>query len=423
MAIVPQANEVYVKQYSTDSPDSIRQRLEVVRGWGVDQVVVETMDIAKVAANLGLKVVLAKSFFEPVSTGGNKLTKPTVELYFKKYDNDTPDAIANRLKMAQQWGVDQVVVQTIDVAQAADSLGLKVALANWWSVETPDSQIVAAAQAAASIKNITDVKMDDEPVYWQGLAEQNAAVTGQPFVPQYTPQRFQQLRDLFTKNWPSSRTHPSLSISFYGPEDNWTQGQQQYFVDCLATVDLLRLNMYPYDDPNELRQIWDWLQNAQGYLQQARVKIPIITTLQAWSCRQNRNGQFLMPSAAELRVMGYQALLAGCQAVSFYRLEPDTWANVPGVMLPQPVGSTPKPLASFTESMAALFGELASAATELADATVDVCMTPEGLLRAHVVNSKNNWIVNVNTSHQPYLKGTDSQGMIGGLAVEWFPMH
>jgi hypothetical protein len=121
--------------------------------------------------------------------------------------------------------------------------------------------------------------------------------------------------------------------------------------------------------------------------------------------------------------MGYQALLAGCQAVSFYQYEPDTWADVPDLVLPHPIGSTPRSLASFTDSIAALFGELASVATQLAGATVDACMTADGLLRAHVSNSTSNWIVNVNTSHKPYLKGTDTQPMIAGLGVDWSPYH
>src|SRR5262245_58536559 len=140
MAIISRPNEVTLRQYSTDTPDSIQQRLQVLRTWGVDQVVVGTMDVAKAAANLGLKVVLAKSLFDPSPTQDSKPTKPTVELYFKKYDDDTPQTILERLKLLKEWGVGQVVVQTVDVAQAACTLDLNVALANWWGVDTPDSQ-------------------------------------------------------------------------------------------------------------------------------------------------------------------------------------------------------------------------------------------------------------------------------------------
>src|SRR6185436_14785107 len=166
-------------------------------------------------------VVLAKSLFDQSPARDTKPIAPTVELYFKKYDQDTPATINQRLKTLQDWGVGQVVVQTMDVAQAARSLGFNVALANWWGVDTPDSQIIAQARLAAEIKDVTDLKMDDEPIYWQGLAEQDAAVTGKPFVPQYTPQRFQQVRDLITKSWPANQPRPSLSIAFYGPEDTW----------------------------------------------------------------------------------------------------------------------------------------------------------------------------------------------------------
>jgi hypothetical protein len=422
MPVIPAPYEVHFKQYRNDTPQSILDRLELLRAWEVDQVVVESLDVAKAAESLGLKVVLAKSFFDSSPVGSTNPAAPTVEMYFKKYDADTPDAISQRLQLLKQWGVGQVVVETMDVAQTADSLALKVVLANWWGVSTPDSEVAGAAQAAASIKNLTDVKMDDEPIYWESVAEANAAAAGQPFVPQYTPARFQQVRDLFIKNWPAGGPpRPSLSISFYGPEDEWTPDQQKYFVGCLPAVDMLRLNMYPYDDPNELRQIWDWIWSGRRYQQQAGVNVPIITTLQAWSFRKDQNGQFMMPSAAELRVMGYQALLAGCQAVSFYQFEPDTWANVPNLVLPSPIKTTPKVLCSFTDSMAALIAELASVAAALAGATVDACMSPEGLLRAHIVNATEDWIVNVNTSHMPYLLGTDTQAMIQGLGVSWFP--
>jgi hypothetical protein len=99
MAIRRQVTEVHLKQCLGDTPSSIRERLEVLRTWGVDQVLVETMEIAKAAASLGLKVVLDNSLFDPVPTRDTRPTGPAVELYFKEYDRDTPETILERLKL------------------------------------------------------------------------------------------------------------------------------------------------------------------------------------------------------------------------------------------------------------------------------------------------------------------------------------
>lgn len=258
--------------------------------------------------------------------------KPRIELYVQEPPagsaDATPSALDAKFSTLKGWGIDQVVVETLASGQSAAKAGLGVVLANWWSTDKTTDFIAAVVKSAATISTLCEIKMADEPIYWQ-LSQFKSARTGAATTWLYTPAAFAAARSTVYSNWPGPNPIPPLSLSFYGPEESWDILESEFYSQSLPTIDLLRVNNYPYCDPNHYRQIWMWNENARRYMSLANVDIPICTTLQAWANPDSHSEKRMMPTPQELRVMAYQVLLSGAAVVSFYQFEPANWALFP----------------------------------------------------------------------------------------------
>jgi hypothetical protein len=88
----------------------------------------------------------------------------------------------------------------------------------------------------------------------------------------------------------------------------------------------------------------------------------LVVILQAWVLPPESK----LPEIAELRVMAWQAMLAGAQTLSFFEYNTEVWSQTPG----------------FHDQFAELMQELTSVSNRLRDATIRSRMDAEGVLHA-----------------------------------------
>ena len=122
----------------------------------------------------------------------------------------------------------------------------------------------------------------------------------------------------------------------------------------------------PYPDLYEgpLSEVYYYMIRSRRLMNMAGVELPQVVILQTWVLPENPK----LPTIDELRVMSYQAILAGADTVSFYNYDPEQWSQTTG----------------FAEGFADLMRELTDFSRRYRGATVEAKMSRSGILAATI---------------------------------------
>jgi hypothetical protein len=140
----------------------------------------------------------------------------------------------------------------------------------------------------------------------------------------------------------------------------------------------------PYPDLNEgpLNEVFYQMMRSRHIMELAGRELPQVVILQTWVLPDDPK----LPTIDELRVMAYQAMLAGAETVSFFSYDRELWQKTPG----------------FAEGFAELMHELTDFSRRFRTATVETRMESNGLLTARLIlPGTSSAIVIVNTNRDP----------------------
>ena len=206
-----------------------------------------------------------------------------------------------------------MILEDVSLIKQANKLGLKVVVANWWnSKDTTYPQIMEQLKHSSKASQLTSLNMMDEPVY-NGKEK-------------HSPEYYQKLRTKIHK------THPTLplSLTIYGPKEDWNCAEKKLFEDYLGCIDHLRIDPYPLVAKKPLRTVYDWPVSAIKSIKKTGREIPLTVILQAWSPGDDEAGVPKLPSKSQLRCMIYLAMFSGAETISFYNYNTKVWSRKKG---------------------------------------------------------------------------------------------
>lgn len=272
-------------------------------------------------------------------------TQSRITQRFEIYD---PRSLAD-LQAVKAMGFDQVILDQPQLHVDATSLGLDVVLANWWTKDTSKELIEQTFRIAKEVdpKHLVGISVMDEP-------ERNAPETSFLFYVDL----YQRLRNRLVEGLDGVK----LEISYWGPLSAWDQSYYDYFSNLYLSADVMRIMPYPDLHEGPLRDVYLMLQRSRRAMRQAEVEIPHVVILQAWVLPPDEK----LPTVDELRVMAYQAMLAGAETLSFFEYKPEVWQKTK----------------NFTESFQELMLELRSLRQRLNGASIESTLDENGILEA-----------------------------------------
>ena len=272
-------------------------------------------------------------------------TQARITQRFEIYD---PRSLTD-LKAVKAMGFDQVILDQSQWHIDATALGLDVVLANWWTKDSSKELIEQTFQIAKRVdpKHLVGISVMDEP-------ERNSPETPfQFYVDLYTRLKRRLVEDL---------AGVKLEISYWGPLSKWDQAYYDYFSNLYISADVMRIMPYPDLQEGPLSEVYLMLQRSKRAMRQAEVEIPHVVILQAWVLPPDDK----LPTIDELRVMAYQAMLAGAETLSFFEYKPEVWQKTK----------------NFTEGFQQLMLELRSLRQRLTGASIESTLHENGVLQA-----------------------------------------
>jgi hypothetical protein len=279
------------------------------------------------------------------------------------------------LRAVKAMGFDQVILDWPQLHVEASEMGLDVVMANWWTKDTSAEEIQAGIDRAKAVdpRFLSAVSMMDEP-------ERHSPDT--PFS--FYRQQYERLRDELD----GERSHVLVEISHWGPLHIWPERAYDYFVPLYQSADRIRIMPYPDLFENPLNEVYYMMLRSRRVMRLAGRDLPQAVILQTWVLPPDPK----LPTLAELRVMVYQAMLAGADTISFFNYDPQTWQQTEG----------------FTEGFAELMREVTRFRDRFRCATVHTSMDSEGILRSRLFQPNGEEVeVLVNTNRTS----------VGGLAA------
>ncbi len=283
---------------------------------------------------------------------------------FEIYD---PHSVED-LQAVRDMGFDQVILDHPNLHSHATELGLDVVLANWWHQETPQSAIDETYQLATEVApgKLKAISIQDEP-------ERNSPDT--PFS--YYVELYKKLKPRMVDKLAQTR----LEISYWGPLSSWDQRYYEYFSYLYESADAMRIMPYPDLHEAPLSEVYLMMQRSKRAMQLADVDIPQIVILQTWVLPPEDK----LPTIAELRVMAYQAMLGGAEAISFFEYNPALWQKTAG----------------FTAGFRELMAELRGLSQRLSGAELETVLHSNGIFECTAVwPSGGTALVRVNTNRE-----------------------
>jgi len=266
---------------------------------------------------------------------------------FEMYDPHSPEA----LKALKEMGFTQVILDWPNLHRDATEIGLDVVLANWWTDKTTPEEIERGIELAKQVDpaRLAGFSVMDEP-------ERNSPET--PFG--FYTELYDQMRPRFDREFPGVR----LEISHSGPYRSWDQRYYDHFSFLYEAADVMRIMPFPDLNEGPLSDVFFMILRSRELMRIAGRELPLVVILQAWVLPPESK----LPEIAELRVMAWQAMLAGVETISFFEYNTDVWSQTPG----------------FHDQFAGLMKELTGASSRLRDATIRSRIDAEGVLHAHV---------------------------------------
>jgi hypothetical protein len=265
------------------------------------------------------------------------------------------------LKFLQDLGFTQVIVDLLQLAEPADTLGLGVVLANFWDSSTAPSQVAEVVSLANGLEHLVSINMMDEPIL-VGLATHAPAV-------------YLRIRDQIRQGGSDA----PLSLTEYGPRLDWPVSWSRVYLDFLEAIDIVRSDPYPFAAGRPLELVAEWIDQARLLIGITGRPRPLTVVLQAWACD---NG---LPPVPMIRVMAYMAMLSGVETLSFYQYNPADWNKVPG----------------FTADFTAMMSELTVLAREFARAEVQGVLGFDHIFQAEIRRDSQWTCISVNTLNRP----------------------
>lgn len=267
-------------------------------------------------------------------------------------------------------GFNQVVLDFFSLALPAEARGFSVVLADYWDRQTTWGDVCFTLSIAKQLTRLVSVNMMDEPMD-NGVAEHAPAV-------------YRELR----REIRAAGYHQPLSLTMYGPRENWPAAWSRLFLDYLPAIDILRIDPYPIAGGKPLRVVHDWIQLARQLMAAAHRELPLTVVLQAWDSGGG------LPSIAQIRVMAYMALFSGADTLSFYEYDPALWSAT----------------RDFVRDFTNLMHELTGLAREFAGAEIFPILGADDLFQAEIDQAGHWTCITVNTLDRP-------NGLFGPLQV------
>ena len=300
-------------------------------------------------------------------------TQARITQRFEIYD---PRSLAD-LKAVKSMGFDQVILDQPQLHVDATAIGLDVVLANWWTKDSSKELIEQTFRIAKEVdpKHLVGISVMDEP-------ERNSPDT--PF--QFYVDLYRSLKNRLVEGLAGVK----LEISYWGPLSAWDQRYYDYFSNLYVSADVMRIMPYPDLQEGPLSEVYLMLQRSKRAMRLAEVEIPHVVILQAWVLPPDEK----LPTIDELRVMAYQAMLAGAETLSFFEYKPEVWQKTK----------------NFTEGFEELMLELRSLRQRLNGALIESTLHENGVLEATAqwsTGSTSTIRINTNRFDQDDLKGLE----------------
>jgi hypothetical protein len=276
-----------------------------------------------------------------------KQTVGQITRRFEMYDPHSTEA----LKALKEMGFTQVMLDWPNLHRDATEIGLDVVMANWWTDKTRPEEIDRGIELARQVDpaRLAGVSIMDEP-------ERNSPET--PFS--FYVDLYERLRQRRDRELPGVR----LEISHSGPYASWDQRYYDYFSVLYEAADVVRIMPFPDLNEGPLSDVYFMILRSRELMKIAGRELPQVVILQTWVLPPESK----LPEMAELRVMAWQAMLAGAQTISFFDYNREVWSQTPG----------------FHDQFAELMQELASVSNRLQGATIRSWMDAQGVLHAQV---------------------------------------
>jgi hypothetical protein len=247
-------------------------------------------------------------------------------------------------------------------------------MANWWTDKTKPEEIDRGIELAKQVDpaRLAGISIMDEP-------ERNSPET--PFS--FYTDLYDQLRQRRDREFPGVR----LEISHAGPYASWDQRYYDYFSVLYEAGDVMRIMPFPDLNEGPLSDVYFMILRSRELMRIAERELPLVVILQAWVLPPESK----LPEITELRVMAWQAMLAGAQTLSFFDYNTEVWSQTPG----------------FHDQFGELMQELTSVSKRLRDATIRSWMDAQGVLHAQV-----NWP----TGHVEFITVNTNRTSVDNLA-------
>lgn len=289
---------------------------------------------------------------------------------FEMYDPHSPEA----LQALKDMGFTQVILDWPNLHHDATEIGLDVVLANWWTDKTKPEEIDRRIELAKQVDpaRLAGISVMDEP-------ERNSPDT--PFS--FYVDLYHQLRLRLDRELPGV----PLEISHAGPYASWDQRYYDYFASLYEAADVVRIMPFPDLNEGPLSDVYFMILRSRELMKIAGREPSLVVILQAWVLPPESK----LPEIAELRVMAWQAMLAGAQTLSFFEYNTEIWSQTPG----------------FHDQFAELMHEFTSVRDRLRDATIRSRMDDQGVLHVQA-----NW----STGHVGFITINTNRTSTGNLA-------
>ncbi len=284
--------------------------------------------------------------------------------HFELYGAKTPE----QLVIFKAWGFDQAILESNSLIPIANDLGMRVVQANWWNPSTPMSVIESQIANAKIADQLVSVNMMDEPIF------------NNPSI--HPPEDYVELRaKLALFDIP-------LSLTQYGPKEEWSDNEKALFRSYIHAVDVMRIDPYPVVAKRPLRTVYDWVHATRRMIEEdIKRNIPITVILQAWADGDDSRGQPNLPTPEQLRVMIYLAAFSGADTVSFYNFDPPVWDRFPG----------------FQNALLSYVKEIIDLRTYLSDASINSVFENQHVFRISAVSKDGlAYCIRINTNEMPF---------------------
>jgi hypothetical protein len=240
------------------------------------------------------------------------ISKQTVARITRRFEMYDPHSV-EALQTLKEMGFTQVVLDWPNLHGDATEIGLDVVLANWWTDKTKPEEIDRGIELARQVDpaRLAGISVMDEP-------ELNAPET--PFS--FYVDLYERLRQQLARELPGVR----LEISHAGPHASWDQRYYDHFSALYEAADVMRIMPFPDLNEGPLSNVYFMILRSRELMRIAGRQLPLVVILQTWVLPPESK----LPEMAELRVMAWQAMLAGAETLSFFDYNPEVWSQTPG---------------------------------------------------------------------------------------------